>query len=124
MTTAMITASFSGLVRAAGILIFVITSAEFIYILLFSGSPRETAEINFLNPYRPLLLISGTSCDVKDFSVCNPYHFKNAKLIAKALSFILFIHHENYQLSFLRRRVTTSEHVYGDCALQKLTTCL
>jgi hypothetical protein len=124
MTTAMITASFSGLVRAVGILLSVIISSEFIYFLLFSGSLKENAEINFLNPYRVLLLISGTSYSVKDFSVCNPYRFKNAsKPTAHAVGFI-FLYPGNYQSSFLRRNVTTWEDmIYGQCT-RKLTTCL
>ena len=115
--TAMITACFTGLVRAAGILLSVVISSEFLYFLLFPGSPKENAEINFLNPYRSLLLIFGTSYGVKENSACNPYRFKNAsKLIAKAVSFIFFIYPGNYQLSFLRRNVTAWEDMsYGQC---------
>ena len=121
----MITACFSGLVRAAGILLSVIISSEFIYFLLSPRPLKENAEINFLNPYRSLLLISGTSYSVKENSACNPYRYKNAsKLIAKAVSFIFFIYPGNYQLSFLRRNVTTWEDMsYGQCT-RKLTTCV
>jgi len=121
----MITACFTGLVRAVGILISaVICFAEFIYFLLFSGSPEETGENKLYNPSRPKPLFSGASYGVKENSVCNPYRFKNAsKLTARAVGFIFFIHPENYQLSFVRRQDVTGKPVYGQCT-QKPTTCL
>jgi hypothetical protein len=94
MTTAMITACFTGLVRAVGILISaVICSAECIYFPLFSESPEATGENKLYNPSRPKPLFSGAFFNAEENSVCNPYRFKNAsKLTAKAMSFIFFIH--------------------------------
>ena len=91
MTTAMITACFAGLVRAVGILLSVLISSEFIYFLLFSGTPEEARENYLFNPIRSKLLFSGASNHAKENSVCNPDRFKNRKLIAQALSFIFFI---------------------------------
>ncbi len=88
MTTAMTTACFTGLVRAVGILLSVIISAEFIYFLLFSETTEESRENNLFNPSRSKLLFSGAFNRAKENSVCNPYRFKNPKLIAQALSFI------------------------------------
>ena len=84
----MITACFTGLVRAVGILLSVIISAEFIYFLLFSGLPEEARENYLFNPSRSKLLFSGVFYSAKENSVCNPYRFKKPKLIAQALSFI------------------------------------
>ena len=92
MTTAMITECFIGLVRAVGMLLSVIISAEIIYFLLFSDTPEEARENYLFNPSRSKLLFSGASNHAKENSVCNPNRFKNAKLIAKALSFIFFVH--------------------------------
>jgi len=121
----MITACFTGLVRAVGIFLSaVICYAECIYFLLFSGSPEATGENKLYNPSRPKPLFSGASYGVKENSVCNPYRFKNAsKLTARAVGFIFFIHPENYQLSFVRRQDVTGKPVYGQCT-QKPTTCL
>jgi hypothetical protein len=125
MTTAMITACFTGLVRAAGILSSVIISSEFIYFLLFSETPEEAKENYVFNPSRPKLLFSGASYSAKEISVCNPYRFKNAsKLTAKALGFIFFINPCNYHSTLMRRTSTASTDVFADRAMQKLTTCL
>src|ERR1700760_4561533 len=113
MTTAMITACFTGLVRAVGILLSVIIPSKYIYFLLFSASPEEAEENNLFNPSRSKLLFSGASYSAKENSVCNPNRFKNAELIAKALSFIFFKYPGNYQLSYLRRPVTTGNPVYS-----------
>jgi hypothetical protein len=91
MTTAMTTACFTGLVRAVGILLSVIISAEFIYFLLFSGTPEEARENYVFNPSRSKLLFYGASNHAKENSVCNPYRFKKEKLIAKAMGFIFFV---------------------------------
>jgi hypothetical protein len=91
MTTAMITACFTGLVRAVGILLSVIIFSEFIYFLLFTETPDEARENYIFNPSYSKLLFSGASNHAKENSVCNPYRFKKAKLIAKAMSFIFFI---------------------------------
>ena len=88
----MITTCFAGLVRAVGILLSVLISSEFIYFLLFSGKPEEARENYDFNPSRSKLLFSGASNHAKENSVCNPNRFKNAKLIAKAMSFIFFMH--------------------------------
>lgn len=70
MTTALIAACFSGILRTAGIIISVIISAEFFYFLLFAKTTEEKIENHHVNPY----------------------HFRNTtKLIAQALSFIFFI---------------------------------
>lgn len=91
MTTAMITASFTGLVRAVGMLLTIIILAEFIYFILFSQSTEEAGE-NLFNPARLNRLFSGTFEGAKENSVCNPYRFKKPKLIAQAMGFIFFIH--------------------------------
>jgi hypothetical protein len=93
MTTAMITACFTGLVRAVSILLSVIISSEFIYFLLFSESPEEVKEKYLFNPARLNWLFSGAFYSAKGSSFCNPYRFKNAsKLTARAVGFIFFIH--------------------------------
>ena len=61
MTTAMITDCFTGLVRAVGILLSLIISAECIYFLLFSETPEEAKENYLFNPGRLKLLFSGAS---------------------------------------------------------------
>ena len=91
MTTATITDCFIGLVRAVGMLLSVIISAEFINFLLFSDTPEEARENYLFNPSRSKLLFSEASNHAKENSVCNPDRFKNAKLIAKAMSFIFFM---------------------------------
>jgi hypothetical protein len=102
MSTAMITACFTGLVRAVGMLLAVIVPAETIYLILFSEVSEEATGNN----------------------VCNPYHFENAtKSTAKALGFIFFIQPRKYQLSFLRREDAARENVYATSAFQNLT-CL
>ena len=135
MTTAMTTACFTGLVRAVGILLSVIISAEFIYFLLFSETPEEAKENYLFNPSRSKLLFSGASNDAKENSVCTPYRFKNRKLIAKAMSFIFFmqpgrngnhyssIYPENYHSSTLRRYDVTRK-LFANRPVQNLTTCL
>ncbi len=90
MTTALIAACFTGILRAVGMLLSVIISAEFIYFLLFSGSPEEEKENHLFNPNRSKLLFSRAFFYAKENSVCTPYRFKNRKLIAQALSFIFF----------------------------------
>ena len=90
MTTALTTACFTGLVRAVGILLSVIISAEFIYFLLFSGTSDEAKEKQLFNPNRSKLLFSGAFYYAKENSSCTPYRFKNLKLIAQAMSFIFF----------------------------------
>jgi len=99
----MITACFTGLVRAVGIFLSAIISAEFIYFLLFSETLEEAIEND----------------------VCNPYRFKNApKLTAKAMGFIFFIHPCKYHSSLIRRTSLARKDVFADRPLQKLTTCL
>ena len=99
MTTAMTTDCFTGLVRAVGmLLLFVIVSSEFIYFLLFSGTVKESKENYVFNPGR-LNLFSGAFFNVKENSACNPYRFKNAKLIAKAMSFIFFTYPGYYRFA-------------------------
>jgi hypothetical protein len=96
MTTAMITDCFTGLVRAVGMLLSIIISAEIIYFLLFSETPEEARECYLNNPGRFKLLFSGASNHAKENSACNPYRFKNAsKLTARAVGFIFFIHHRD-----------------------------
>ena len=87
----MITTFFAGLVRAVGILLSIIISSECIYFLLFSETPEEARENYLFNPSRSKLLFSGAFNPAKENSVCNPDRFKNAKLIAKAMSFIFFM---------------------------------
>ena len=89
----MITACITGLVRVVGKLTSaVICFAEFIYFLLFSGSPEKTGDNKPYNPYRPKPLISGASYSAKGNSDCNPYRFKNvSKLTVRAVGFIFFI---------------------------------
>jgi len=91
MTTAMTTACFTGLVRAAGMLLTVIILAEFIYFLLFSDQLKE-AEENKLSHSDRFKFLFSDAFHAKENNVCNPYRFKNqSKLSAKALSFIFFI---------------------------------
>jgi hypothetical protein len=125
MTTAMITACFTGLVRAAGILSSVVISSEFIYFLFFSETPEEAKENFVFNPSRSKLLFSGASYSAKEISVCNPYRFKNvSKLTAKALGFIFFVNHCKYHSSILWRTSLIREDVFANPGKQKITTCL
>jgi hypothetical protein len=113
MSTAMITACFTGLVRAIGMLSTVIVLAESINFLLFSVGSEEATGNN----------------------VCNPYHFKNSsKLTAKALGFIFFayprkenfystIYPGNYHSSTLQRNDVTQE-LFANRTMQNPTTCL
>ena len=95
----MITDCFTGLVRAVGMLLFVILSSEFIYFLLFSESPEEAKEKYLFNPARLNRLFSEASYSAKGNSVCNPYRFKKPKLIAKAMSFIFFTYPGDYRFA-------------------------
>lgn len=97
MTTAMITNSFTGLVRAEGILLSVTVLAGFIYFLLFSEVSEEN---DLFNPSRSKLLFSGVFFNAKENSVCNPYRFKKPELIAKAMSFI-FLYPDKYRFAFI-----------------------
>jgi hypothetical protein len=125
MTTAMITACFTGLVRAAGILSSVIISSEFIYFLFFSETPEEAKENFVFNPSRSKLLLSGAFYSAKENSVCNPYRFKNvSKLTAKALGFIFFVNNCKYHSSILWRTSLIREDVFATPGTQKITTCL
>jgi hypothetical protein len=99
MTTAMMTECLAGLVRAAGILLTAIISAEFIYFLLLSES-MEAGENFSRSPYRSKTLISGAFFQAKEINACNPYRFKNeSKLTAKALGFIFFIYPGNLRMA-------------------------
>jgi hypothetical protein len=102
MSTATITACFTGLVRAIGMLLTAIVLAEFIYFLLFSEKSEEVTGNND----------------------CNPYRFENAtKPTAKALGFIFFIYPGNHQ-SFTRRHMAAQEDLFAGGAMQKIKTCL
>jgi hypothetical protein len=104
MTTAMTTDCFIGLVRAVGMLLFVIVSSEFMYFLLFSEIPEEARENHVFNPSHSKLLFSGAFNPAKENSVCNPDRFKNAKLIAQAMSFIFFMHPGNNRFAISTRK--------------------
>src|SRR5579864_2379397 len=123
MTTAMTTDCFTGLVRAVGMLLFVIVSSEFIYFLLFSATVKESKENYVFNPGR-LNLFSGAFFNVKENSACNPYRFKNAKLIAKAMSFIFFMNPCKYHSSIPWRISVAREDVSANPGTRKITTCL
>ena len=131
MTTAMTTDCFIGLVRAVGMLLFVIVSSEFIYFLLFSETPEKARENYVFNPSHSKLLFSGAFNPAKENSVCNPDRFKNAKLIAQAMSFIFFMHPgynkfaiaTNHHSSTLRRYNVTRK-LFANRPVQNLTTCL
>ncbi|HET7002652.1 MAG TPA: hypothetical protein VFI33_15115 [Puia sp.] len=107
MTTAMITACFSGLVRAVGILLSVIISSEFIYILLFTESPEEIKEQNLFNPTRLNRLFSGACYSAKENSVGNPYRFKKPKLTARAVGFI-FLYPGEYRFAICSEKNLSS----------------
>ena len=125
MTTAMMTACLTGLVRTIGILSSVIISSEFIYFLFFSETPEEAKENFVFNPSRSKLLFSGASYSAKEISVCNPYRFKNvSKLTAKALGFIFFVNNCKYHSSILWRTSLIREDVFANPGTQKITTCL
>jgi hypothetical protein len=125
MTTAMITDCFTGLVRAVGILLSLIISAECIYFLLFSEKSEEARESYLNNPGRFKLLFSGASNHAKENSACNPYRFKNAsKLIAKAMSFIFFIHPCKYHSPILLRTGVARKDVFANPGTRKITTRL
>ena len=150
----MITDCFIGFVRAVGMLLSVIISAEFIYFLLFSDTPEEARENYIFNPSRSKLLFSEASSHAKE-SVCNPNRFKNAKLIAKAMSFIFFLNpgrvrfavcncknhsssgkyfsnsennyssiHPGNYHSSSLRRNDMTRKLFANRAMQNLTTCL
>jgi hypothetical protein len=146
MTTAMIADCLTGLVRAVGMLLFVLISSECIYFLLFSESLEEAKEKYLFNParlnrlfsgasnnakensacnrYRLELLFSGASNNAKENSACNPYRFKNAtKLTAKALGFI-FLHPCKYHSPILLRTSVARKDVFTNLACKKITTCL
>jgi hypothetical protein len=125
MTTAMTTDCFTGLVRAVGILFSLIISAECIHILLFSNTMEESKENYVFNPARLNRLFSGAFYSAKENSVCNPYRFKNAsKLIAKAMSFIFFIHACKYHSPILLRTGVARKDVFTNPGKRKITTCL
>jgi hypothetical protein len=132
MTTAMMTASFTGLVRAIGMLLTVIILAEFIYILLFSELLTEAGENDVFNPSRSKLLFSGACNSAKENRVYNPNRLKKAKLIAKAMGFIFFmqpgknysfIHTGNYH-SFTLQQNDVTRTLFANPAMQNPTTCL
>lgn len=125
MFTAMITTSFTGLVRAVGMLVILSILAEHINFILSAETLKEGSEKPPINPIRSKQLFSVAFLNAKENSVCNPYRFKNViELTAQALSFIFFIHPGNHQSSILRRKVTARAFVYAEIALQKSTTCL
>jgi len=102
MTTAMITNSFTGLVRVLCMLLTVVILAEFIYHFLFSQVSEEARGNDSFNPSRSKLLFSEVFCNTKENSVCNPYRFKKPKLIAQAMGFIFFIHPGRDRFAFVK----------------------
>ena len=103
MTTAMITACFTGLYCAVCIVLTVINSAEFI-----------------LSPY-----LSAISGPTEENRVTTIYPFKNiSKLTARAVGFIFFIHPVHYHSTLLRRNGATRKDVIADPGTRKLITCL
>ena len=126
MSTAMITALFTGFVCTACMLLTLCILANYkSFLLFFITNLKKQKESPFLNPYRSSALFSITFYDAEENSVCNPYRFRNVlELSAHVLSFNFFIQPVNYQSSMLRRKVTAREYVYTEIALQKPTTCL
>jgi hypothetical protein len=88
MITAMITSSFTGLLRAIVIFLSDIIVAEFAYSSLFFQRSGQTPG------HRP----------------ATPHYLKNIlKLIAQAMGFIFFISHRNYHSIFRRRDVLQND---------------
>lgn len=100
MFTAMITTSFSGLVRAVGMLVILSILADHINFILSAEASKEASEKPPINPIRFKMLFSGALNASKENSTCNPYRFKNViELTAQALGFIFFIHPRRYQFA-------------------------
>ena len=98
MFTAMITTSFSGLVRAVGMLVILSILADHINFILSAEASKEASEKPPINPIRFKMLFSGALNASKENSTCNPYRFKNViELTAQALGFIFFIQPRRYR---------------------------